>query len=99
MAFVITRTAVLPVSVLACAVVVILAPSATVATGLLLLSSGLALMAHLVGRNTVHPLVADRLPTIEVRPLRVTPAERPTVRPHSWPDSGFRNIGRGTKGG
>jgi hypothetical protein len=99
MAIVITRTVVVPGWLLACALVVILAPSATVATGLLLLSGGLALAASLVGRNTVHPLVADRFPTIDVGPLRVTAMERPALRLPSWPDSGFRNIGRGTKGG
>jgi hypothetical protein len=79
MAIVITRTMVVSGWLLACALVVLLAPSATVATGLLLLSSGLALASNHVGRTVVHPLVVDRLP--------------------SWPDSGFRNIGRGTKGG
>jgi hypothetical protein len=99
MAIVITRTVVVPGWLLACALVGILAPSVTVATGLLLLSSGLALAASLVGRNTVHPLVADRFPTIDLRPLSVTAVKRPAVWPPSWPDSGFRNIGRGTKGG
>ena len=79
MAIVITRTVVVSGWLLACALVVMLAPSAAVATGLLLLSSGLALAANHVGRTTLHPLVVDRFPT--------------------WPDSGFRNIGRGTKGG
>jgi hypothetical protein len=87
MTIVITRTAVVSGWLLACALVVMLAPSATVASGLLLLSSGLALAANLVGRNTVHPLVG------------VAAAARPAVWPPSWPDSGFRNIGRGTKGG
>jgi hypothetical protein len=99
MAIVITRTVVVPGWLLACALVVILAPSAMVATGLLLLSSGLALAANLGWQKHRHPLVADRFPTIDVRPLSVTAVERPAVRPHSWPDSGFRNIGRGTKGG
>lgn len=99
MAIVITRTVVVSGWLLASALVVMLAPSATVATGLLLLSSGLALAASLVGRNTVHPLVVGRFPTIDVRPLSVAAAERPAVWPPSWPDSGFRNIGRGTKGG
>jgi hypothetical protein len=98
MAIVIARTMVVPVWLLACALVVILAPSATVTTGLLLLG-GLALAANLLGRNTVHPLVADGLAPIDVTPLSVTAVERADVRRHSWPDSGFRNIGRGTKGG
>jgi hypothetical protein len=79
MTIVFTRTVVVSGWLLACTLVVMLAPSATAATVLLLLSSGLALAANLVGRTTVHPLVVDRFPT--------------------WPDSGFRNIGRGTKGG
>jgi hypothetical protein len=98
MAIVITRRMVVPGWLLVCALVVILAPSATVATGLLLLS-GLAFAANLLGRNTVQPVVADGLPTIAVAPLAATAVARPAVRRHSWPDSGFRNIGRGTKGG
>jgi hypothetical protein len=99
MAMVITRTVVVPVWLLACALVFMLAPSATAATGLLLFSCGLILAATLLGRTTVHPLplAADTLATIDVRPLSVTAVARPAVRP--WPDSGFRNIGRGTKGG
>jgi len=99
MAIVITRTVVVSGWLLACALVVMLAPSATAATGLLLLSSGLALAANLAGRNTIHPLVVASVPTIAVRPRSVAAAERPAVWPPSWPDSGFRNIGRGTKGG
>jgi hypothetical protein len=95
---VITRTVVIPGWLLACALVVILAPPAA-AAGLLLFSGGLVLAAIFLGRNAVHPLVADRLPSIDVRPLSVTGVERPAVRPRSWPDSGFRNIARGTKGG
>jgi len=96
---IITRTVVVPGWLLACALAVVLAPSAAAATGLLLFSGGLILAATLLGRETVHPLVADSLPTIDARPLSVTALARPAVRPHSWPDSGFRNIGRGTKGG
>lgn len=99
MAIGITRTLVVSGWLLACALVVLLAPSATVATGLLLLSSGLVLAATFVGRNSVHPLLVGRFPAIDVRPLSVAAAERPVVWPPSWPDSGFRNIGRGTKGG
>lgn len=99
MAIVIMRSVVVPLWLLACAVVVMWAPSATMATALLLLSSGLALAASLPGRNTVHPPIADGLPTIGVRPHSVAAVVRPAVGPPSWPDSGFRNIGRGTKGG
>jgi hypothetical protein len=81
MAILITRTAVVPVWLLACALVVVLvSPSSMVATGLLLLSSGLAAAAILLlGKNAAQPSVSEqRWP---------------------WPKSGFRNIGRGTKGG
>ena len=89
MAIVITRTVVVSGWLLACALVVMLAPSPTVATGLLLLSSGLALAANLAGRNTVHPLVVASFPAIDVRPLSVAAAERPAVWPSSWPDFGI----------
>jgi hypothetical protein len=98
MPIVITRTVVIPGWLLASALVVILAPPAA-AAGLLLFSGGLVLAAIFLGRNSVHPLVADSLPTIDVRPLGLTGVDLPEVRPRSWPDSGFRNIGRGTKGG
>jgi hypothetical protein len=98
MAIVIARTMIVPVGLMACALVVVLAPSAAVTIGLLLLG-GLALTAILLGTPTVHPVVADGLAPIDVRLRSVTAVERADVRPHSWPNSGFRNIGRGTKGG
>ena len=93
MAILITRTAVVPVWLLACALVVVFAaPFGTVATGLLLLTSGLALAAiFLLGKTGNHPWLSHGPSTIEVRP----PADRPRL----WPNSGFRNIRRGTKGG
>jgi hypothetical protein len=99
MAIVITRTMIVPGWLLACALVVLVAPSAIASAGLLLFSCGLVLAATLLGRNTVNALVVDRLPTIDVRPLSVTAVEWRAVGPNSWPDSGFRNIARGTKGG
>ena len=98
MAIFITRTVVIPVWLLGCALIVVLgAPSWMAATGLLLLISGLAATSiGLLGKNGVHPTVFDGA-TIDVRPLTVMPA--PSVAPRSWPNSGFRNIGRGTKGG
>jgi hypothetical protein len=112
MAILITRTAVVPVWLLACALVVVwAAPSGRVATGLLLLSSGLAAAAILLlGKNAAHASVSDGPAAIDVRPLSVTAVPRqlrpPVRRPApsadrlgSWPNSGFRNIGRGTKGG
>jgi hypothetical protein len=65
--------------------VVLVAPWGIAATGLLLFS-GLAVAAiRLLDRNIFHPIISDGLPTID-----------PGL---SWPNSGFRNIGRGTKGG
>jgi hypothetical protein len=98
MKIVITRTVVIPGWLLACALVVILAPPAA-AGGLLLFSGVLVLAATFLGRHAVRRPVGDRLPTIDVRPVSGTAVEPPAVRPRSWPDSGFRNIGRGTKGG
>jgi hypothetical protein len=62
MAILITRTAVVPVWLLACAFVVIAAaPSGMVATALLLLSSGLAAAAVLLlGKNAAHPAVSEQ---------------------------------------
>ena len=109
MAILITRTAVVPVWLLASALVVVFAaPSGLVAMGLLLLSSGLAAAAILLlGKNAAHPSVSASPPTIDVRPIGVTAVPRrlrplvpkPADRLLSWPNSGFRNIGRGTKGG
>jgi hypothetical protein len=128
----ITRTLVVPVWLLACALVVVSsAPSRMVATGILLFSSGLAAAAiRLSGTKAVHRPVLDGPPTIDVKPLSVASARRQlrqlfwasrsepmskpaaaltrtavprpepsAVGPLSWPDSGFRNIARGTKGG
>ncbi len=94
MAILITRSFVVPVWLLACALIVVFAaPSGMVSTGLLL-SSGLAAAAILLfGRGAVHPSTAEGPPIIDVRPLHVK-----AVRPR-WPNSGFRNIGRGTKHG
>jgi hypothetical protein len=109
MAILITRTAVVPVWLIACALVVVFAaPSGMVATGLLLLTSGLAAAAILLlGKNAAYPSVSDGRPTIDVKRHNVTAAPRrprrlfpkPADRLLSWPNSGFRNIGRGTKGG
>ena len=101
MAILITRTAVVPVWLLAgMLVVVFAAPSGMVATALLLLTTGLAIAAIVLLGNAAHPPVSDGLPTIDVKPLSVTPVEAPLgQRAAPWPNSGFRNIGRGTKGG
>jgi hypothetical protein len=92
MAFLITRTAVVPVWFLASALVVVFAAPSGMATGLLLLTSGLAAAAFLLlGKTANYPSVSHRPSTIEMRPS--------ADRPRAWPNSGFRNIGRGTKGG
>ena len=93
MAILITRTAVVPVWFLASVLVVVFAaPSGMVATGLLLVTSGLVAAAVLLlGKTADHPGVPLGPSTIEVRPS--------ADRPRAWPNSGFRNIGRRTKGG
>ena len=92
MAILITRTAVVPVWLLTCALVVVFAaPSGMIATGVLLLTSGLvAAVILLLGKTVNHPWVSHVPSTIEVRPS----ANRPCL----WPKSLFRNIGRGTRG-
>jgi len=78
----------IPVWLLVSALVVAFTGPSGMATGLLLLISGLAAAAILfLGKNAVQQPVFDGVPTIDVTPLS------------AWPDSGFRNIGRGTKGG
>ena len=93
MAILITRAAVVPVWFLASALVVVFAaPFGMVATGLLLLTSGLGAAAFLlVATLANHPRVSHGPSTIEVKPS--------ADRRRAWPNSGFRNIGRGTKGG
>ena len=92
MTLLITRTAVVPVWLLTSAfVVVFAAPSGMIATGLLLLIGGLVAVAILLlGKTANHPWVSPVPLTIEVRPS--------ANRPCSWPNSLFRNIGRGTRG-
>lgn len=82
MSILFTRTAVVPVWLLASMFVVVwLSPSGTVAIGPLVLALGLAALAILLLRKNAAP----------------APVSHALV--NSWPDSGFRNIGRGTKGG
>jgi len=98
MAIAITRTLVVPVWLLACALVAaLIAPSGIEATGVLLLISGLAVAASLLGKDDVLSPVFDGAP---INQALLRPRPRPsTVRLLSWPNTGFRNIGRGTKGG
>ena len=95
MATALTRTFVVPVWLLACAVVAALtAPSGMEQAGLLLLISGLAVMASVLGKDALLS------PVFDAAPMKVLPLPEPSaVRLLSWPNSGFRNIGRGTKGG
>ena len=96
MAIAITRTLVIPIWLLACALVAAsTAPSGIEATGLLLLISGLAVLASLLGRDAVLTPAFDGV-SINRALLRARPS---TVRLLAWPNTGFRNIGRGTKGG
>jgi hypothetical protein len=91
MAIFITRSSVIFFWLLVCTIVAVWSPpSGTVATDLLILVSGLAALAILF-----LPGSADRAPvTHRLRTIALKPAGPPT-----WPNSGFRNIGRGTKGG
>lgn len=100
MPILITRTTVVPVWLLASAFIVAFsAPSATAAAALLLLSCGLAAAAVLLlGANAAKPAFVHRPHTIDVRAALAAP-EPSADRRLSWPNSGFRNIGRGTKGG
>ncbi len=101
MAILLTRTIVVQVWLFVYTVVVALvAPWGMAVTGLLLFI-GLAVAAvALRDRNTFHPLIADEPPTLDVQPPSITPSRGPSLlRNLSWPNSGFHNIGRGTKGG
>jgi hypothetical protein len=90
------RNLVVPLWLLACTLVAALAASAGIETiGLLLLISGLAVVASILGKDAVLSPVLDGAPVMIALP-RPAPA---AVRLFSWPNSGFRNIGRGTKGG
>jgi hypothetical protein len=86
-----TRSIVIALSLVACTFVAVWSsPSGTVVTGLLILVSGLTTLAiRLVSPGVAHAPVANRLPVIARKP----------AGPPVWPNSGFRNIGRGTKGG
>jgi hypothetical protein len=91
MSILITRSTVIPFWLLVCAILVAWSPpSGTVATSLLILVMGLSALAMLLlPRSAAHAPVTNRLPTIALR----------RAGPPAWPNSGFRNIGRGTKGG
>ena len=89
MAIFITRSTVIPFSLLVCTIVAVWSPPSGM-TDLLIVLSGLATLAVLLLPGTAaHAPVINRLPTIALK--------RPG--PPVWPNSGFRNIGRGTKGG
>jgi len=114
MSLLITRTVVVPIWLLVIAFVAVwTSPAGPVATGLLVLLSGLAVLAIVLLRKpAAHARGAHGLSTIDIWPLSVTAVPRqtrtgraglrsePSARaPFSWPNSGFRNIGRGTKRG
>jgi hypothetical protein len=89
-----TRTLIIPVWLLTSALVAALtAPSGIEATGLLLVISGLAVLVSLLGKAATP--VFDGVPVMRALP----PPEPSAARLLSWPNSGFRNITRGTKGG
>jgi hypothetical protein len=90
MAILITRGTVIPVWLLVCAIAVVWSPLSATVTDLLILVVGLSALAILLlPRSAAHVPVTHRLRTIALK--------RPG--PPAWPNSGFRNIGRGTKGG
>ena len=95
MSLLITRTVVVPILLLVIALLALwTSPPGPLATGLLVLLSGLAVLAIVLSRKpaAAHARGTHGLSTIAVWP--------PSARaPFSWPDSGFRNIGRGTKRG
>ena len=90
MAIFITRSTVIPFWLLVCTIVAVWSPPLGT-TDLLIVLSGLAtLVILLLSRSAVQaPVTYRRLPTIALKP----------PGPPAWPNSGFRNIGRGTKGG
>ena len=95
MSLLITRTVVVPIWLLVIAFVALwTSPPGQLATGLLVTLSGLAVLTIVLLRKPVaaHARGTHGLSTVAVWP--------PSARaPFSWPDSGFRNIGRGTKRG
>lgn len=94
MSLLIRRTVFVPIWCLVIAFVALSpSPPGPVATVPLLLFSGLAVLTITILRKpAAHARGTHGLPTIDVWPP-------PARAPFSWPDSGFRNIGRGTKGG
>jgi hypothetical protein len=91
-----THTLIVAVWLLASAFVAALAaPLGIEATALLLVISGLAVMGSLLGEDSSSTPVFHGVPVM-MAPPRPDPL---AVRLLEWPNSGFRNITRGTKRG
>lgn len=91
-----THTLIVAVWLLASALVAALAaPLGIEATALLLVISGLSVLGSLLGKDTAPTPVFDGVP-VTMAPPRPEPSAVPL---HEWPNSGFRNVTRGTKRG
>jgi hypothetical protein len=91
-----THTLIVAVWLLASAFVAALAaPLGIEATALLLVISGLAVLGSLLGEDSGPTPVFHGVPVM-MAPARPDPL---AVRLLAWPNSGFRNITRGTKRG
>ena len=91
-----THTLIVAVWLLASALVTALAaPLGIEATAVLLVISGLVVVASLLGKDSAPSHVLGGVPVM-MAPPRPEPL---AVRLLEWPNSGFRNITRGTKRG
>jgi hypothetical protein len=91
-----THTLIVAVWLLASAfVAAFAAPLGIEATALLLVISGLAVLASLLGSDTAPTPVFGGAPAMTALPR----PEPSAARLLEWPNSGFRNITRGTKRG
>lgn len=90
-----THTLIVAVWLLASALVAALAaPLGFEATALILVISGLSVLGSLLGQDSPTPVAAG-IPVMMAPPR----AQLSAARLLEWPNSGFRNIARGTKRG
>ena len=91
-----THTLIVAVWLLASALVAAFAaPLGIDATALLLVISGLSVLGSLLGKDAPSTPVLNGVPVV-MAPPRPEPS---ALRLLEWPNSGFRNITRGTKRG
>lgn len=91
-----THTLIVAVWLLASALVAALAaPLGFEATALILVISGLSVLGSLLGQDSLPTPVAAGIPVMMAPPR----AQLSAARLLEWPNSGFRNIARGTKRG